>query len=46
MIGGNDTKRNDCVIVQDSPKHLLLRAYESEKHVASGDSGYEASPDA
>ena len=42
MIGGNDTKRNGCVIVQDSLKHLLLRAYESVKEVASGDSGCES----
>ncbi len=34
------------VTVQDSPKHLLLRAYGSVKKVASGDSGCEASPDA
>jgi hypothetical protein len=34
------------VTVQDSPKHLLLRAYESVNHAASGDSGCEASPDA
>ena len=34
------------VTVQDSPKHLLLRAYESVNEVASGDSGCEASPDA
>jgi hypothetical protein len=36
----------DRVTVQNSPKHLLLRAYESENEVASGDSGCEASPDA
>ena len=32
--------------VQGSPKHLLLRVYESVNKVASGDSGCEGSPGA
>ena len=32
------------VIVQDSAKHLLLRAYEGVNEVASGDSGCEHRP--
>ena len=39
-------KRYTGITVHGSPKHLLLRAYESENEVASGDSGCEASPDA
>ena len=34
------------IIVQDSPKRLLLKAYESINEVTSGNSGCKASPDA